>query len=49
MPTTKAQIRSMLATDTKLAKVFAKKTVDLKHLPQTTEKKTMPKPKLSTT
>lgn len=46
--TSKAQVRYMFATHPKLAKEFAKKTADLKNLPQHVSKKTMPKPKLST-
>lgn len=47
--TSKAQIGFMLSQNPKLAKEFAKKTVDMKHLPQHADKKPMMKPKLSTT
>lgn len=46
--TSKAQIGFMFAKHPKLAKEFAKKTVDMKQLPQHVDKKPMPKPKLST-
>lgn len=42
--TSKAQIGFMFAKHPKLAKEFAKKTVDMKNLPEHKGKKQMPKP-----
>ena len=43
----KAQVKYMFATHPKLAKEFAKKTADLKNLPEQAKKEPI-KPKLST-